>query len=309
MNVMVTGGSGFIGSFLTRQLLEEGHQVTVFDVMPDIQMLHDVLDEVQIIRGDLRNLEEVLTVAKNNHIEDVFHLGSLLLDACAARPLEAERVNVGGTLNILEMARILESIKRVVFADSISVFSSNQTEPVREDSPKDPATVYGATKLFGEWYGLYYARTYSVDFRAIRLSNAYGPGGRGRAAWRCDLIERPLLGEPVKIPFRDAKLDWLYVKDAARAFILARDARSPRKRVYDIAGSMHCISEVVDIVRKFVPDAKIEFGQEELQYASFSMDDALAREEIGWKPSFTLEKGIADFADCVKRRGNHSSSV
>jgi len=292
MSVMVTGGCGFIGSHLVRELVEDGRDVVVFDSSPDIQLISDVSDRVKFVSGDVSDLRNLFDAVRQHGVEDVFHTAALLILDCEEKPLRALKVNVEGTVNVLEAARLM-GLGRVVFTSSAAVFSPNLPLPVRDDTPTYPTTVYGATKLMGELYGMKYLRSYGVDFRALRFTWVYGPGrSRGASAFSSLIIEKPALGDPVKIPHnQETRGDWLYVKDAVKALILALEAESPQSRIYNISGGVYPLGYVAGVVKREIPNAIIEFNPE-APIRKSSYDDMKARLELGWNPSYTIEEGI-----------------
>lgn len=306
MSVMVTGGGGFIGSHLVRKLVEDGEDVVVFDSSPNTQLICDVLERVKFVKGDISDLRDVFDAVKRYGVEDVFHTAALLVFDCEENPLRALKVNVEGTVNVLEAARLM-GLGKVIFTSSVAVFSPNLPGPVRDDAPTYPITVYGATKLMGELYGMKYVRSYGVDFRALRFTWVYGPGrSRGASAFSSLMIEKPALGEAVKISHNEETSgDWLYVKDAVKALILARKAESPEHRIYNISGGVYSLRHVSNIVKRMIPDATIEFDPESSVRRS-SYEDTNARLELGWHPSYTIEEGVREHIEVVMThlRGN-----
>ncbi len=106
MSILITGGTGFIGATLSRKLLERGHDVVLFDVEPNYKIINDIQDGVKIIRGDITLPMDILDVVKRYEVKDVFHLAALLSDTAEKAPLSAFRVNVEGTVNVLEAAKL-----------------------------------------------------------------------------------------------------------------------------------------------------------------------------------------------------------
>jgi len=304
LSVLVTGGGGFIGSYLARELVGKGQMVVAFDSSPDTSLIKDILGKVKFVRGDVSDLVDVMSVVKGEEVEDVYHTAALLVDACEEKPAKALKVNVEGTVNVLEAAR-LHGVRKVVFISTAGVFSPNLPTPVRDDAPKYPTSVYGATKVLCELYGLKYLRSYGVDFRGLRFPIVYGAGRtRGGSAWGSRLIEEPALGKPVQVPYRsEGRSAWLYVKDVVRALVLAHDAADPKKRIYNIAGDSCSIAEVAETVKTFIPQAGIRYGTQRLE-GNESYDDSNARKELGWSQAYPLRKGVEDhIAEIRKRAG------
>lgn len=302
MSVLVTGGGGFIGSYLARELVRKGREVVAFDASPDTSLIKDVLGKVKFVQGDVSDLVDVVGTVRRENVQDVYHTGALLIEDCEAKPVRALKVNVEGTVNVLEAAR-LSDVKRVVFISTAGVFSPDLPTPIGDDAPKYPTTVYGATKVLCELYGLKYLRSYGVDFRALRFPIVYGAGRtRGGSAWGSRLIEEPALGRPAQIPYRPEGVSaWLYVKDAVRALILARDAADPKKRIYNIAGDSCSIAEVAETVKTFIPQADIRYGAQRLESRA-SYDDSNARKELGWSQAYPLRKGVEDHINEARKR-------
>jgi len=301
MAVLVAGGSGFIGSHLVRKLVEKGEDVVIFDLSPNIELIKDIIDRVKIERGDAANMVDVLHAIKQNNVKDVYHLVALLADASQQKPLLALKANIETTLNFLEAARIL-GLGKIIFASSVAVYDPKASPPVSEDAPTKPASVYGATKLLSEFYGLHYNKLFGVDFRVLRFTTIYGLGKFGGATGLCSLlIEKSALGEPIKVDIADAVTDWLYIKDAVNSLLLARDVENPRKRVYNIGGSTHKTREVAEVVKKFIPDAEIKLESKGTFSWPPSYDCSRAREEIGYKPLFTIEEGVKDFIEEARK--------
>jgi len=302
LSVLVTGGGGFIGSYLARELVGKGQRAVAFDSSPDTSLIKDILGKVKFVRGDVSDLVDVMSVVKGEEVEDVYHTAALLVDACEEKPAKALKVNVEGTVNVLEAAR-LHGVRKVVFISTAGVFSPNLPTPVRDDAPKYPTSVYGATKVLCELYGLKYLRSYGVDFRGVRFPIVYGAERtRGASAWGSRMIEEPALGKPVQVPYRaeDASA-WLYVKDAVRALMLAHDATDPKTRVYNIGGSSHTVREVAEAVKTVIPKARIQYGRETLG-GNEAYDDSNARRELGWSQAYPLRKGVEDHIAEVRKR-------
>jgi UDP-glucose 4-epimerase len=305
MSVLIAGGCGFIGSHLARRLLSEGEKVVVFDLRPDIHLIKDIADQVTIIQGDCTNIVDILHAIKESGATDIYHLVGLLADVSQQKPLLAQRVSVESTLNFLEASRIL-NVNRLVYASSSAVYDPKEAPPVGDSAVPNPASVYGATKVMSEFYGMHYHRSFGSDFVALRFTTIYGYGkSGGLTGILSQMIEKAVLGEPVKTDLADAVTDWLYIKDAIDCLLLARSAANPRQRIYNVGGGSYSTRQVVEILRKELPGADIQLESKRTFPWPPSYEWTKATEELGYKPSFSIEQGIKDFIqECRKRNSS-----
>jgi nucleoside-diphosphate-sugar epimerase len=217
----------------------------------------------------------------------------------------ALRINCEGTLNVLETARILH-LKKVVFASSIAVFGppeKYEQEYIPNDAPHYPSNIYGACKSFNEACARHYSSEYGVDSIAIRFTGVYGEGqsrGLGRAIAE-ELFVKPALGKPSRVPFGDDINNWLYVEDAARAMVLASKVASTETKAFTVDGDIRSFAEVVAYIKSLNPGADIALLPGRLGYAS-KFDTTPAREEIGYRPQWTIEKGVKKVIDYIQRK-------
>jgi threonine 3-dehydrogenase len=301
---MITGGTGFIGSHLTRQLVKRGEEVVLLDVAPNYKSIDDVKDNVNVVRGDLAVWADVLDAVKRYGVKEVFHLGAILSAAAEMSPMTTFGVNFLGTVNILEAARLFD-VGGVIYSSSVASYGPGLPEPVVEDVRQEPRTIYGISKVFSELVGLYYWRRYGVDFRAVRLPSVVGPGrgAGGASAYSTLIVQKAALGQPYEIDVdENARIPILYCKDAVNALLLLRNARDPKSRIYNIAGISPTALEIVSEVKKRIPGARIRFAPKNDIVAIVdswpaTLDDSKARDEFGWKLSYPLDKLVTDFID------------
>ena len=166
MTTLITGGTGFIGAEVVRLLIERGERrPVVFHVSGNTQRLDDVIDQVELVRGDLANFSHILDVVKKVKPNVIYHLGAMLSIPSDADPAAAIHVNAMGTFHILEAARLFD-VPQVLFSSSISTYGLDFEGEVIDDSTiQRPVFFYGATKLFCEHMGIFYKRKYGLDFR------------------------------------------------------------------------------------------------------------------------------------------------
>ena len=319
MNYLVTGGCGFIGSRIVRNLVREGESVVVYDWLPVRSLLERLLTEdelqsrVKIVQGDVANYSLLVRTLKENQIQKVIHMAGLLIHEVNADPLLAVKVNCEGTVNVFEAARVL-GMPKVVWASSGSVFGPAEMYPqeyIPADAPHFPQNIYGATKSFNELVMNYYNKTYKMDIVAVRYVMVYGVGqSRGRtASIMQQLVINPALGQPGKVPAAAWNvLGWTYVEDAARATLLAAKAQATRTRAFSIMGEIHTVQEIADYVKELLPAADVTLLPLERSVSHTGVtckyDTRLTENELGFRSEWTMRQGIKDTVNTVRREHN-----
>jgi UDP-glucose 4-epimerase len=302
MRVLVTGGAGFIGSYLVPSLLEEGMEVVVLDLASEPATLANVRDRITYVRGDLGSSADLYRAMLTHRPEGVFHLGAILAGPCEENPVAGFKVNFLSTQTLLD-ASLAVKLKRFFMVSSISVFGRDVEEPVADHAVKNPETIYGQTKLASEHLMLWYNRKHGLDTRALRFTWVFGPGRTTgiTALYSSFILDAIAVGKPLHIPNPDERGDWLYIRDAIKAIITLWKAQDPKQRIYNVAGGVHSIREVVGIAKKFRPNAPVTLqeGGKNLSPYPAAYDDSVAREEIGWKPDYTIERAVQEHIEVV----------
>jgi UDP-glucose 4-epimerase len=309
---LITGGNGFIGAFVARLLLKDGNEVVTFNVDPDRSHLLRVLDpedykRLVFVLGDVTDLSGLIRTCQQYQIDKIIHMAGLLSIDASANPIAAVKVNIEGTVNVLDTARIL-NLKRVVYASTLGVFGTPDkrgNEYIMNDAPQAPANIYAAAKTFNEVCAAHYTDQWGVDTIGLRYSFTYGEGQtRGfTGALAQELFENPVLGKPGKLPYTEENVSWLYVEDAARATVLASQADRTKTRAFSVDGYLCSIREVIAIVQKLVPGADIELLNMPAPLVN-NYDCTPAREELGYAPQWTVERGVERLISYYKKMHN-----
>ena len=295
-SVLVTGGSGFIGSHVVDRLAAAGHRPRIFDTRAS--EWHDPSD-VETVLGDVRRLDDVLRAARG--CTAICHLAAIA-DVAQVRdqPADATELNATGTLNVLEAARQL-STGRVVYASTVWVYSDVVADEVDEDTLLcPPAHLYTAGKLAGELYCRSYAALYGVESTIVRFGIPYGPRARP-AAVIPSFVARARAGEALSIAGTgDQQRAFVYVEDLAEGVVRAL-APAAAGRIYNLAGrETVTIRRLAEIVRAEVAPVEIVHTAgraADLRGATIRSDRA--QRELGWRATTRLAEGVRRYADWV----------
>lgn len=306
---LITGGTGFIGSRIVRDLIKEGERVIVYDFLPQMNFFQEIMTDkeimtVKVVQGDIIDLATLMRVCKENKVDKIIHMAYFKTILAKANPLWATNVNCVGTGNIFETARIL-GLKKVVWASSISVFGPPEKysqEYIANDAPHYPVNLYGACKSFNENQAAHYCETYGMDIVGLRYAVGYGPNKIGSGTYPIihAVIELPALGEPAKVPFGESLLNWLHVDDEAGSAVHAAKTPPTKTKVFTVAGEAHTVKEVADYVKKLIPAAKI-IMEKGFQLTACKFDLTPTRKELGYQNKWSFEEGIKETINTVRR--------
>ncbi len=309
MRVLVTGAGGFIASYLIPKLLDMGAEVVAFDIAGEPETLKNVWGRITYVRGDLASPSDLYRAMMVYKPTDVFHLGSILAGPCDANPTRGFEVNFGSTLALLDASLAL-SVKRFVMISTIAVFGKGVAEPVPDDAVKNPANVYGQTKLASEHMLHWYANKHGLDTRAVRFSWVFGPGRTTgiTALYSSLLLDAIAVDQPLEISNPDETGDWLYVKDAVKAILALWENEKPGQRIYNVAGGVHSVREVVEIARDIIPGAQVTYaeGSSEASPYPAAYDDRVFRAEVGFEPDYTIEAAVKEHLETVRAKRRRS---
>jgi len=311
---LITGGIGFIGSTLAKELLETEEVIATFDIKSSSPVLESYGKRWIHFQGNLGNMGEVLTAIQACQPKTIFHLGGMLSIPSDQNPQASFLANVVGTYNVLEGARLFDA-KQVIYASTNGTYGLNLEglTVIDDRTLQRPITMYGCGKLFGELLGRYYNRKYGIDFRSVRLPAVVGPGSKTRhvSVYNAWAIEKSFYGEPYEIFVTpETACPILYFKDAARAFVEISSAPANQIKTmnYNLAGikPMPTAIELKNTILHFLPQAKISFKPDPLAMAFQKMhqgvrwDETPAVKEWNWKAKYDLETLVEDFINELK---------
>lgn len=260
------------------------------------------LEEITFVTGDVSSLSDVAYAIRDNGVERVVHLPSLLHPASNENPPLAIQVNIGGQATILEAARLFD-LEKIVWASSVVVFGARSSHPEKvlpNDAPHYPTHMYGATKSFDEHLSRHYVDEWGVDALGLRFTVVYGPGRvRGASSFVNELI-KPALGDPARVAFGDDVVDWQYVEDIASLIVKCLGVPKTKTSVFNTQFDVRSIREAGEYVKKLIPGADISYRSGEFGIA-WELDDSLLQEEIGFSPEYSMERGLREVLEHARK--------
>jgi len=299
MVYMVTGGSGCVGAYVIRDLIEKGKKVVNFDQNLQTNILQQVISreaisEIQMVQGDISDFHHLCRAVKSNKVDVIIHLASLQIPASNANPPAAVNIVTGGLVNVLEACRILD-VKKVVWSSSIAVFGTAEeygNKKVENSAHHRPQSVYGACKSLGEYLLSYYYDQYGVNSTGLRFTAIYGVGReRGLSSFTTEMIRKVSNDEPYQVPFADDKIDWQFVEDVAAITIIAAEAGKTKTRIFNTQGDVRKVTDGIDYLEKLMPSAQLAPNPGKFGIA-WEYDTTPLEEELGFVPKYSMEKGI-----------------
>jgi nucleoside-diphosphate-sugar epimerase len=300
MRYLVTGGAGFIGSNTVDELVRRGHSVVVLDDFSSGKEdnLAEVRNKITFIKGSITDIE---VVRKAMHeAEYVLHLAAKTsVPRSVKDPIETNKINIDGTLNVLVAAKELK-VKRVVFAASSSAYGETPTLPKVETMQAEPISPYGVTKYVGELYGQAFGRCYGLENVALRYFNIFGPRQDPSSPYSGVLAKfcSAFLEDTQPVVFGDGEQtrDFTYVENAVQANLLACEAPSVSGKVFNVGvGGRVSLNEVVRVLGK-ISGKTLETKYEPPRDGDIrdsQADITQARELLGYEPQVSFEEGLS----------------
>ena len=306
---LVTGGAGFIGSHLCRRLLADGHAVRVIDDLSSGQRdnLADIIDEVELVVGDLRD-EALLDKVLRGVDYALHHAAVASVQTSVERPLFEQEVNAVGTLRFFEAAR-RAGVGRVVFAASAAAYGNNPTVPKREQMIPEPESPYAISKVMGEYYARVYSQLYGLQVVCLRYFNVFGPRQDPSSPYSGVIsifAERMLKGEaPVIFGDGGQSRDFVYVDNIVEANMRACTTPEAAGRVYNIGcersvSILELVTALNEILGTTLDPVFNPARQGDVRVSL--ADIAQARTQLGYEPIVHFAEGLQQTVAWMKSR-------
>lgn len=298
--VLVTGGAGFVGSAVTRRLVEAGAQVTVLDDLFTGQA-DAVPVGARLITGSVTDADLVDELVADHSL--VLHLAARNIIASTANPRDDYATNIGGTLNVLMAAR-KSKVDRVVYSSSASVYGNPRTIPINEDDPLWTLSPYAVSKLGGENYCTAFSESYGLRVATVRYSNVYGPGQRPDNPY-CGVVSKFLVeafhGRPISVHGDGEQTrDYTYIDDAVEATLAAAVHPRADGEVFNIGTGIE--TSVNGLAAAIGRALDVEVDVRHIDRRDIDnirrrvVNIEKIRRMLRWTPQWTLDRGLAETA-------------
>ncbi len=315
MTVLITG-AGLIGTHTARILLDQGVGVLLYDPNPSMRYIESVVGPdrklFKVERGDVRDFPRLMDLALRVGVTRILHTAGLVGPGAEESPSQSFQVNVAGTLNLVELARI-RSLARIALVSSSFVYFDPEAPPgegpIHEDVPyRVPDSYYATYKATAEMMTLAYHRLSGVNAIICRPCGVYGRGGFVGGARIGHTLQDLLLraihepGAPLTVDLPIAER--VYVKDAVFALREAIFVEKPTQRVYNVgSGEVVTPQKLAATINAAIPGARVTAGAGELSPAARTIDSSAAERDLGYQVRYPLERGIADYVEELRSHG------
>ncbi len=289
--IVITGGAGFVGSNLSKKLLELGYEVHIIDNLSGGKT-SNIPRGAFFHRKDIRKFNDIVPLFKNASY--VFHLAALPnVEFSIRHPDISHDSNVNGTLNVLR-ACSEHKIKKYVFASSSSVYGDGNNKKMSESTPFAPKSPYALHKIIGEGYAKLWCNNYGLNTVSLRFFNIYGKGQRDEGPYAFVIaifLKLKSLGLPMMITGTgEQRRDFIHINDVVSALIKAMRTKTEPGSVFNIgSGTNYSINEIATMI-----EGPIAYVKERTEPKSTLCDNSLAKKILGWQPSISLREGIED---------------
>ncbi len=303
--VLITGGSGSIGTAVAKELIAKGHEVKCLDLT-----LNDKEAASYFYAGSILDPFSISTIIRG--CDYVIHLAAALgVERTEARRLECLYINIQGTINILEEC-VKENVKKILFTSSSEVYGNQNITPIKENSPVNPISNYAITKLVGEEYLRAYSARYPIEYTVTRLFNVYGEQQRDDFVVRKFVKALMENKKPVLYGDGEQVRSFCYVSDAAKGIVAALFNEKSNQEVFnvgndqepismkDLAGKVINLYGANDVAPEFIPMADSDRTEEREVYTRIPCIEK-AKRLLNYSPEVNLDEGIKRVIETVKR--------
>lgn len=300
---LVTGGSGFVGAEVAAALAARGDEVVAFDLRSSARLETLIAQNrnVSFVAGEIVEWPGIASIFQTLRPGAVIHCAAIVgVRASLEVPMQTMRVNVEGSLNVLEAMRLF-GVRRIVHLSSEEIYGHFQTDVISEEHPQHPLMAYGVSKVAVEHLGRSYSRRYGIECLNVRTSWVYG-AGLPRPRVPKTLIDAAAAGQPLKLTRgAEFRVDHTYIDDLVAGTLLVLDRERHDFDSYHIAsGAAPSLAEIVEVIKNLVPGAELSLGPGTIEFApglaawkKGALDITRAAKALGYRPRYDIRAGIA----------------
>ena len=308
-NILITGGTGFIGSHLAEMLVRDGNKVTCFDrynINNNWGWIEesDFSDEINVILGDIRDFDSVHDATAGQDI--IFHLAALIgIPYSYKSPLAYIKTNIEGTYNILESSK-LRQIEKIIITSTSETYGTAQTVPISESHPLVGQSPYSASKIGADQLALSYYLSFDSPVIIARPFNTYGPRQSSRAIIPT-IFSQLMLGNELSLGNLLPTRDLTYVTDTCRGFIELANSSNLNGEVINIGSNKEIsIGDLADLIKDIVgnkmkiTESKERFRPEKSEVDRLICDNSKICRLTSWRPQIELKTGLRNVYDWMQ---------
>lgn len=308
--ILVTGGSGFIGSGVVKALAARGDTVVAFDIArsPRLDAAMAEHKNIEYVHGEITEWPQVVSLIQRTKPDGVVHCAAVVsVTLSLAAPIATFRVNVDGSLNLFEAMRLF-GVKRVVNLSSEETYGPFEKDRIDETHPNRPIHPYGISKYAVERLACDYVKAYGMEIVHVRTCWVYGPG-LPRPRVPKILVDAAVAGRKLHIPEGgDFTVDHVYIDDCVDGILKALDKPAHRFDVYHVSsGDSVSLTEIVAMMKEIVPGADLAIGPGNYRFVDGTevvkkgaLDISRARAELGYEPRYPIRKGLEAYVAATR---------
>lgn len=299
---LVTGGSGFVGAEIVAALAARGDRVTAFDLRssPRIEAIAAAHDGVSFVLGEIVEWAGLAAAMQALRPDAVIHCAAIVgVRASLDTPVQTMRVNVEGSMNVLEAMRLF-GVRRMIHLSSEETYGHFESDRIDENHPQRPLMAYGVSKVAVEQLGRSYAQRYGLECLNVRACWVYGPG-LPRPRVPKTLVDAAVSGTPLHMASgADFAVDHTYIDDLVDGVLRILDhPRHPHDAYHIASGAAPSLREIVEILKELVPGAELSVGPGGIEFApgvavwrKGALDISRAAETVGYRPRYDIRAGL-----------------
>lgn len=304
--VLVTGGAGFIGLNLVREIAQNGFEPLIYDCEADGQRIKEVAGNIEHVQGDIRDLNRLIRIARS--VDGIIHLAAVSRVIWGFQdPRKCIDVNIVGTVNVLEAARQASSKPWVIYGSSREVYGEPDFLPVKESAPKKVANVYGLTKIASEKLCQEYSKDYGLGVGILRFSNVYGGANDHLDRVTPKFIIRSLEGQKITIQGGGQIFDFTHISDTIDGIVRMMEVLDSSDESYlddfhILTGQGTTLQQLVSIIDKNTGNSsEVVYGPaRSYDVEKFYGDPTKARKHLGFASKIDIEEGIRKYVPVLR---------